>query len=92
MRRQWFRNIKDTIKDRIKLLKMPLQDFKMMRLKSQKYDDILSTIYISQSVSDYIDCKDKHGNIVYRYPKQKQFDISVDIDKILHIVGIDVVK
>lgn len=73
-------------------IKISSDDFRMLQLKSRKYDDILSTIYISQSVSDYIDCKDRHGNIVYRCPKGKEHSITVDTDKILHIVGIDIAK
>jgi len=83
---QWINNCLLSITSAFERLKMTNEEFKELRYKAQKYDDILSTIEIETS-AEYEDFR-IHGALISRMPKNKKCSIKIDTNKILNIIGI----
>lgn len=75
------------LKNLIECIKLSDADYQYMKIKSQMYDKMMSTIQVEGTV-EYEEVRDAHGYVLTTFPTSKSCTVSIDIKEMLAAGGV----
>lgn len=80
--------LKRKFRNFIERLRLSESEYLKMKEQSEKFEGMMSTCEFKIGEPEFMDIKDKKGNIVHRIPKSRTATLNINVDEMLKEAGI----